>query len=260
MQNLLRFILRYGNFLVFILLEVAALFLVIRYNAYPRSSVVTTANGVVAWQYELESEIVGFFRLRGVNERLAAENARLRTQIERLQDTAAVYPLHYGEARVVQMTKDAHRNFLTIDRGAEEGVCNGMGVISNEGAVGIVCTVGTHYSVVLPLVNTQANLSCRFKKNDYIATLRWDGYDTRYALLDDVATHLSVNTGDTIITSGLSTGFPFGIPVGVVEECTLETGASSYTIKVRLMTDFRRLRYVEVIANPAAEEIEQLTM
>ena len=258
MQNLLKFILRYGNFLVFLLLEVAAFFLIVRTNAYPRSTVVSTANSMVAWQYEVEAKIVGYFRLRSVNERLAEENALLRSQIAYLQDSTAVYPMRYAVARVVQMTKDSHRNFLTIDKGEQDGVYSGMGVRNDEGVVGIVCTVGRHYSVVLPIINTQANLSCRFLKNDYIGTLRWGGYDTRYAQLDDVATHLDVHMGDTIVTSGLSTNFPYGVPVGVVEECTLEAGASCYTIKLRLMTNFRQLRYVELIDNPSKTEIEHL--
>ena len=82
MQTLLKFILRYGNFLLFLLLEVAAFLLVVWSNAYPRSSALSTANRLVAWQYEMVAEVTGYFGLKGVNERLAAENAALRSQME----------------------------------------------------------------------------------------------------------------------------------------------------------------------------------
>ncbi|MGN1248183.1 MAG: rod shape-determining protein MreC, partial [Paludibacteraceae bacterium] len=164
----------------------------------------------------------------------------------------------YREGKVVQMTMNGMRNYLTINRGEEDGVYEGMGVRNDEGAVGIVATVGKHYSVVLPLINIETRLSCRFLKNDYIGTLQWDGGDTRFADLADVATHLEVNIGDTIVTSGLSTSFPAGVPVGVVEECRLEEGASYYTVRVRLATDFRRLRHIEVIDNEDVEEINGL--
>ena len=49
-----------------------------------------------------------------------------------------------------------------------------------------------------------------------------------------------------------------GVPVGVVEECRLEEGASYYTVRVRLATDFRRLRHIEVIDNEDVEEINNL--
>ena len=164
----------------------------------------------------------------------------------------------YREGKVVQMTMNGMRNYLTINRGEEDSVYEGMGVRNEEGAVGIVATVGKHYAVVLPLINIETHLSCRFLKNDYIGTLQWDGRDTRFAELADVATHLEVNVGDTIVTSGLSTSFPAGVPVGVVEECRLEEGASYYTVRVRLATDFRRLRYIEVIDNEDVEEIQGL--
>ena len=309
MQALLKFILRYGNFLLFILLEVAAFLLVVWSNAYPRSSALSTANRLVAWQYEMVSEVTGYFGLKGVNERLAAENAALRSRLENSgqwtvvsgQVTAGETPASpvvprplppspqagrgstsasqvgsgqcvgegedsammreqvvYREGKVVQMTMNGMRNYLTINRGEEDDVYEGMGVRNEEGAVGIVATVGKHYSVVLPLINIETRLSCRFLKNDYIGTLQWDGRDTRFADLADVATHLEVNIGDTIVTSGLSTSFPAGVPVGVVEECRLEEGASYYTVRVRLATDFRRLRHIEVIDNEDVEEINGL--
>ena len=306
MQSLLKFILRYGNFLLFLLLEVAAFLLVVWSNAYPRSSALSTANRLVAWQYEMVAEVTGYFGLKGVNERLAAENAALRSQMENngqmpgcagvpacylAQDSATSIPhrsgqwaesdadstkilstnskspfkgdlegprIIYREGKVVQMTMNGMRNYLTINRGEEDSVYEGMGVRNEEGAVGIVATVGKHYAVVLPLINIETHLSCRFLKNDYIGTLQWDGRDTRFAELADVATHLEVNVGDTIVTSGLSTSFPAGVPVGVVEECRLEEGASYYTVRVRLATDFRRLRYIEVIDNEDVEEIQGL--
>ena len=280
MQTLLKFILRYGNFLLFILLEVAAFMLVGWSNAYPRSSVLSTANRFVAWQYEVVSEVTGYFGLKGVNERLAAENAALRSRLENSglweesdADTTKILSTNYKspfkgdlegpriiyrEGKVVQMTMNGMRNYLTVNRGEEDGVYEGMGVRNEEGAVGIVATVGKHYAVVLPIINIETHLSCRFLKNDYIGTLQWDGRDTRFAELADVATHLEVNIGDTIVTSGLSTSFPAGIPVGVVEDCRLDEGASYYTVRVRLATDFRRLRYIEVIDNEDMEEIQGL--
>ena len=280
MQTLLKFILRYGNFLLFILLEVAAFMLVGWSNAYPRSSVLSTANRFVAWQYEVVSEVTGYFGLKGVNERLAAENAALRSQLENSglweesdADTTKILSTNYKspfkgdlegpriiyrEGKVVQMTMNGMRNYLTVNRGEEDSVYEGMGVRNEEGAVGIVATVGKHYAVVLPIINIETHLSCRFLKNDYIGTLQWDGRDTRFAELADVATHLEVNIGDTIVTSGLSTSFPAGIPVGVVEDCRLDEGASYYTVRVRLATDFRRLRYIEVIDNEDVEEIQGL--
>ena len=119
-------------------------------------------------------------------------------------------------------------------------------------------TVGTHYSIVIPLINTKTNLSCRFAKNDYVTTLQWNGKNCRMAHLTDVATHMDVQPGDTIVTSGLSESFPGGIPVGIVEQCSLKPGDSYYTISVRLQVDFKRLRYIDVVQNMNMKELEEL--
>ena len=259
MQNLLKILLRYSNFLVFIALEVAAFLLIVFNNPYPRSSVLSTANDAVAWQNEQVNEVRSYFQLRSLNEQLAEENAALRNQICSMESEQIGESIHDMPAKVVQMTTDGLHNYLTINRGSDDGITRGQGVRNAEGVVGIVRTVGRNYSVVLPVINTQTNLSCRFAKNDYIATLQWDGKDTRFAQLADVTTHMVVNVGDTIVTSGLSPVFPEGIPVGIVENSILKDGASYFTIRVRLFTNFKRLKYVEVVQNAAQKELEELT-
>ena len=106
MQNLLKILLRYSNFLVFIALEVAAFLLLSWNNVYPRSSMLSTANEFVAWQNEQMSEIQAYFRLRSQNEQLAAENAALRNQICSMDSAETENAIHYEAAKVVQMTTD----------------------------------------------------------------------------------------------------------------------------------------------------------
>lgn len=258
MQNLLRILLRYSNFLVFILLEVAAFMLITWNNAYPRSAMLSTANDFVAWQHAQVSEVRGYFSLRSQNEQLAAENVALRNQLSSMESGENGSTFLYQGAKVVQMTTNRLHNYLTINRGSVDGVTKGQGVRNEDGVVGLVRTVGPNYSVVQPIINTNSNLSCRFTKNDYAGILKWDGKDNRFALLTDVSTHMVVNTGDTIVTSGLSPVFPEGIPVGIVESCILKEGDSYYTIRVRLSTNFKRLKYVEVVKNKDQQELDEL--
>ena len=75
MQTLLKILARYSNFLVFLFLEVVAFLLIAYYNPYPRSSMLSTANRLVAWEYETADEIGSYITLRQVNAHLAEENA-----------------------------------------------------------------------------------------------------------------------------------------------------------------------------------------
>ena len=270
MRSLLKFIQRYSNFLVFINLEVVAFLFLLSYNEYPKSSILSTANQVVAWNYKMGNNISSYFHLKSTNEDLEAENTALRNQIIALQNqledsielsgyTYSHLDYTYIPAKVIQATTNKHNNYLTINKGKRDGVYEGMGVRNAEGVVGIVSTVGEKYSIVLPVINTNSHISCKFVKNGYWGTLEWDGSNYQYAQLIDVASHLSVEPGDTIVTSGLSPIFPADIPVAIVEKAELKEGASYYSIRVRLNTDFRKIGYVQLINKQSYDEIKSLT-
>jgi rod shape-determining protein MreC len=251
-------------------LEVVAFLFLLSYNEYPKSSILSTANQVVAWNYKMGNNISSYFHLKATNEALEAENTALRNQIIALQNqledsielsgyTYSHLDYTYIPAKVIQATTNKHNNYLTINKGKRDGVYEGMGVRNAEGVVGIVSTVGEKYSIVLPVINTNSHISCKFVKNGYWGTLEWDGSNYQYAQLIDVASHLSVEPGDTIVTSGLSPIFPADIPVAIVEKAELKEGASYYSIRVRLNTDFRKIGYVQLINKQSYDEIKSLT-
>ena len=70
---------------------------------------------------------------------------------------------------------------------------------------------------------------------------------------------LTVNKGDTIITSGLTPVFPSGILVGVVEQTNLTNSDNYHHITLQIAADYRKLSYVQVIHNRATHNIEYQT-
>ncbi len=269
MQSLLKFIQKYSNFLIFIILEVVAFLLLTSYNEYPKSSVLSTSNVIVAFNYKVADDVASYFRLRAVNTQLQEENAQLRNRLAELENliedsveqTAYQYAhLDYTciPAKVIQLTTNKQHNYLTINKGRRDSLYQGMGVRNSEGVVGIVTTVSERFAVVIPIVNTYSKISAKFLKNGYYATVEWDGKDYRFAKLEDVASHMDVAKGDTIVTSGLSPVFPADIPLAVIEDVYLGEGDSYYTIRVRLQTDFRKLNYVQVIDNHTFHEENEL--
>lgn len=272
MQDLLKFIVKYSNLLVFLILEVVAFLLLGRYNEFPKSSYMSSANSLVAKQYEITDALSSYFSLRHMNNLLQEENSELRNQLEMLRsfredsltEAAVSYAknskdgIRYIPARVIQTETRLSHNYLTINRGSLAGVEAGMGVRCPEGVVGIVAKVSEDYAIVIPIIHTQSHTSCAFLKNDYYGTLSWDGDNYHIAQLEDVAIHMDVQVGDTLVTSGVTVAFPKGIPVGIVEKCKLGDGDSYFTIDVQLSTDFRRLGYVQVIDNRSAQQINEL--
>lgn len=57
------------------------------------------------------------------------------------------------------------------------------------------------------------------------------------------------------MTSGFSTSFPEGVPVGVVESGVRGADDNFYSLRIRLFTDFSTLSYVRVIRDALTEDI-----
>lgn len=269
MKGLLQFLVKNSIFLLFIGLEVLSIVLVVQNNEYPKSATFASTNRVVASVYSLTHTVTDYFHLRTENEDLAEENVALRNQITQLEACLAEQPDSLGlfhitspfsfiSAQVINQTAHQQKNFLTINKGEQDGVLPDRGVISKDGVVGVVATVSDHYALVIPILNPAFAVSCKIKRNGYIGSLQWDGLDYRYAQLTDIARHIEVKEGDTIVTSGVSDLFVADIPVGVIEKDELNESDAYHHIKVALAVDFRRLTNVCVVQNQDREEIEQL--
>ena len=261
MRNLLQFLTRYSNFLIFLILEVVAFILICTSNAYQQSAVWSSANRVVAGVEGMKTNTVGYFRLRTENEVLVAENARLKeelmllgNQIEKQTECDSSYlyshlDWEYIPAKVVGITTNKQHNYLTINKGLRDSIEVDMGVVGADGVVGIVSAVGEKYSLVVPIIHTKISISSRLKSNNQIGGTSWDGRDYRFVNLTEMARHVVVNKGDTVVTSGLTEVFPEGLIVGEVCETTLGQGDNYHQTKVKLSTDYKAIKYVQVLCN-----------
>ena len=275
MRNLLDFLLRYSHCFLFVILEVVCFVLLFRFNNYQGSVYFSSANWLCGTVYEISSSITGYFHLKTVNDAPTDRNLDLEREVSSLRavvaeltrDSSAVDSLQQAalgdfwriKAHVVNNTLDRADNFITIDKGRSDSVQTEMGVVCGNGVVGIVGKTTSHHALVISLLNSKSNISCKIKSSGYFGYLRWDGTDVRYTYLHDVPRHAECQKGDTIVTSGYSSIFPEGIMVGVVEDIEDSHDGLSYLLKVRLSTDFGRLDDVRVIAREGMEEIEELT-
>ena len=146
---------------------------------------------------------------------------------------------------------------MIIDKGRKDGVQPMSGVITRQGAVGIIDAVSDHYSFAISFCNHDMTVSARLGREGATGTLVWTGTDTRSATLDGIPHHIAVSAGDTVFTSGFSAIFPPDIPLGTTGKKRLVNG-SSFSIDVTLFEDFRRLRYVTIVSNIDKGEIEEL--
>ena len=270
MRNLLNFFLKYNYWFLFILLEVISFALLFRFNNYQGSAFFTSSNQVAGMAYEVANNVTGYFHLKSINDDLVQKNVELELQMERLR--SALMELTSDSTGLERMKSDALKgydiyranvinnslthvdNYITLDKGENDGIRSEMGVINGSGVVGIVYHTSANYSVVIPILNSKSSISCKIKRSDYFGFLKWDGGSSEYATVKDMPRHSLFSLGDTIVTSGHSAVFPGGIPIGTVEDMSDSHDGLSYLLKVKLFTDFGRLNDVRVIAQKGQEE------
>ena len=129
-----------------------------------------------------------------------------------------------------------------------------MGVVCGTGVVGIVYLTSAHYAIVIPVLNSQSNISCIIQGRGYFGYLHWTGGSISEAYVDDVPRHAHFKLYENVVTSGYSSVFPAGVMVGKILHVYNSTDQMSYRLKVELATDFGKLRDVCVIDNTALSE------
>ena len=250
----------------FILMEVAALALLHGTSALQNIWINRASHRVMALLWGSGDTLRSHFRLERLNEELQAENARLQERLlayERQEagqaelERAGTPPkstYRYIPATVVKMSRNRTRNYIILDKGSEDGIRPQSAIISNRGVVGIVEAVDRHYSYGLTLMNPDMSVGARIGGTDVVAPLSWDGIHSDGAVVRNIPPHYAIEPGDTVRTSGYSTIFPPGIPIGTTGQTRLVDG-STRQVDVTLFQDFATVRYVTVVDNLERAEI-----
>jgi rod shape-determining protein MreC len=76
--------------------------------------------------------------------------------------------------------------------------------------------------------------------------------------MGELPRHAKYKKGDMIVSSGFSTTFPEGIPIGKVIGRVKGAGDNFYTLKVKLLPDFDKLERVWVIKDIYKSELDSL--
>ena len=232
MRNLLAFLAKYNHWFVFILLEVICFVLLFRFNNFQGSVYFSSANAVAGKVYEYNSSVTTFFNMSQSNKKLSERNLILEQQVRALTQYIAT---HHGDslameqcqkqalagfklipAKVIQSTINREDNLITIDKGKADGIHEDMGVACGTGVVGVVYMASDHYSIVLPVINVNSNISVMIRKRGYFGFLHWKGTPSDIAYVDDVPRHARFALGDYVVTNGYSSIFPPGIMVGKI--------------------------------------------
>jgi rod shape-determining protein MreC len=267
MQQIFNFIYKNSNRLLFLLLLGISLFLAIQSHSYHRSKVISSANFLSGGVYERINNVREYFNLRTQNDALAQENAKLRSLLFNIKDTASIqkldsikglHPNGIIVSKVIHNTFNTHENYLTLNSGSLQGVKPDMGVINSMGIVGIIDNTSDNYSTVISILNIKSQINAKLKKSDHFGSLTWNGKSTGFVQLTDVPRLASIRKGDTIVTGGQSVIFPENINIGTIDKIEIDNQTHYYTIQVKLFNDMTNLGHVYILKSKNREEIINL--
>ena len=274
MRSILDILIKHNHWFLFLLLEGISFVLIVSFNNYQSATMFTSANRIAGNMYSAITDVDSYFSLKTQNQALVDHNRELVNEVESLKtqlmeyaDSASIAGIqqtlqphngfHYNTAKVVNNSVNKVNNYITIDKGIQQGVKDQMGVFNHQGVIGITYTSSDNFTIVLPLLNSRSSISCKVKGTT-LCSLKWDGKDTRHSYLIDLPRYELFENGDTVYTSGLSSVFPAGIPVGRIVRLEDSADGQAYRARVELFVDFTTVDNVFVVGNDNREEQEKL--
>ena len=223
-------------------------------------------NAVVNWTEEVYSDAFQQDALKADYEQLKKDYAKLQEELreaqqakdenERLRNLLGLKErrreLNFEAATVTAYGADNWDSAITISKGTDAGVTAGNCVVDEYGnLVGVVETVGTNWSTVMTIVDSDLEMGGLIARTDTAGIL-----EGSFELMGQGKLRLSYlpensefMAGDQVLTSGLSGLYPSDLVVGYIEEVRTDpSGMTRYAVVVP-EADLSDLQQVFVITS-----------
>jgi rod shape-determining protein MreC len=283
MQQIIDFIIRKKDVVVYLILLILSLALVFNSNYFHKSKIILFSNSIANYSTENFNYYNEYFELKKINSNLLEENLILKNQLEKVNKPTSLDSLtninfSYKNAKVISNNLSSFKNRLVINKGIKDGLKNEMGVINSDGIIGIINSTSKNYSSIMSILNIEIKINAKIKKTSHFGTLEWDGLSTKYLKLNDIPETANIKIGDSIVTGGMSLIFPEGIKIGVISKISsnenqvnsfsiksgnndvfeYESRENYLNIKVKLNTDMSNLNNVYIIESLNKEEFQKV--
>ena len=253
---------------IFILLEIAAVALLHSSSQLQSIWLNRASHHLIGWVWGTSDNIRSYFSLKERNRVLEEENALLSEQLRSYREMQVRDSLRsslsspddgsrYIFAKTAKISIGAQHNHVVLNKGYSDGVSERCGIITNQGVIGVIDAVDRNYSYGRTLMNPNISVSVKVDGTEIAGPMTWDGKSTDRALMRGVPLFQKLHEGDTVRTSGYSSIFPAGIPVGTVEGSTTRNGATQ-DVAIKLFQDFSAVDYVAIVRNEDREQIDAI--
>ena len=262
MQWLLSFLLRYKNLFLYSFFVISIISFSYYQSEYHKSKIFKASIFIIGITSEPIKKLTSYFKLKKINTRLIEENLYLKSLIvdknykAKYRDEIKDTPFSLIQGHVVKNDISSSRNIIIINKGSSDMIEKEMGVIGSVGIVGIVNQITEKFSSALSILHKDIKINAKHKKSNAFGSLFWEGNAPDKVKLSDISIINKIEIGDTIITGGMSTYFPEGIPIGKVIK--IENDERYYSLIVKLFNNMTNLDNVYFLKNNNKSEIKSL--
>ncbi|MEA3464853.1 MAG: rod shape-determining protein MreC [Thermodesulfobacteriota bacterium] len=171
---------------------------------------------------------------------IAQENSRLRQLLNFHQNTKILEL----PARVIAVDASSWFHTITIDKGSNDGITEGLAVVVAEGIVGRTIKCATNSSRVLLANDAASEIAALIQHNRTRCVARGKG---THLTLDYALRRKDVHLGDMVITAGTGGVFPKGLPIGTISNIIKHDYGLFQTLELAPSVNFSRLEDVLII-------------
>jgi rod shape-determining protein MreC len=279
MERLFQLLFKLRNALLFLILEIISLLFLFNNNRQQQEVYLTFVQDLAAEAQVLRTDFFAYFNLKNENEKLLYHNQKLREAYLKIKSELETYkyflPLkpeyrlipdslmpkngfRFIPCQVINNTLERSYNYLTLNKGYKNGIQKGMGIITDEGVMGMIIAVSENHSVAMSILNKNFRLSAKIFGENFFGSISWKGGNPAYATLEYIPLHVDIRKGDTIVTSGFSSIFPEGYMIGTIDDFEENNEDGFYEISVKLNSAPGKAWHVYALANVYRNEIDTL--
>lgn len=185
--------------------------------------------------------------LEGVDAQ-AEETLRRMEEIAELEDVAQWTDLPTVVARVTGGSLSNFEHTIELDKGSDQGLAEGMPVVTGAGLVGRLTQVTGTRSVVQLVTDPNWSFGVRLARSGDVGIAHGTGEGRPIVVDEGVELAVDVNHNEAVTTSPFADGiFPPDIPVGRVTELGEAPDQLQQILTVELLADLDQLSYVRVV-------------
>lgn len=181
------------------------------------------------------------------NEMLIKEQQQTIEELKKLLDIKFTIE-DYTEitSTVIKRNLDNFYETIIIDKGENDGIENGMAVVSNGGLVGLISSTSYNTSTLKPLTASYP-ISVKIRTNDSEIYGILNEYKDNLYIIQGISENTSIEEGMEVVTTGLGHPIPSGILVGYVLKEERDHFDLNRTIYVTPSIEVDKIHYVKIL-------------